>query len=259
MTVPEPRILVLDRTGELAARIRHNAVGPRATVKACPDAARAEAQLAGRPWDVLVAGPSLMHRGGLRRLSSLHQRFPWVSIILALQERPRADLAEIVQVGADDLLPLHSDDDELRAALDRAVRITRARFDVMTNGSRADRGRTIMISSASGGCGKTFLATNAAEFLARTTHQPVVLIDLDLQFGEVSTALRLRPDVTITDALAAEAEGFELEEILDDFLLSHPDGFRILAAPGPRARPTRSPRATSPASSTSCGPAGPGW
>ena len=61
-----------------------------------------------------------------------------------------------------------------------------------------------MVASASGGCGKTFLATNAAEFLARTTDQPVVLLDLDLQFGEVSTAMRLRPKFTIFDALQRE-------------------------------------------------------
>jgi MinD-like ATPase involved in chromosome partitioning or flagellar assembly len=43
--------------------------------------------------------------------------------------------------------------------------------------------------------------------------------------------LRLRPNYTITDALAAEAEGYDLEEILDEYLLSHPDGFKVLAAP----------------------------
>ena len=232
MSSPEPRVLVLDRTGELAARIRHNAVGPRATVKACPDAARAETLLTGSAWDVLVAGPSVMHRAGLRRLGSIHERFPWVSIVLALQERPRADLAEIVQVGADDLVPLHADDEELRRTLSRAARITRSRLGVMMHGpAGAPRGRIVMVCSASGGCGKTFLATNAAEFLARTTDQPVVLVDLDLQFGEVSTALRLRPNYTITDALAAEAEGYDLEEILDEYLLPHPDGFKVLAAP----------------------------
>ena len=232
MTSPEPRILVLDRTSELAARIRHNAVGARATVKACADAARAETLLAGAPWDVLVAGPSVMHRAGLHRLSSIHERFPWISIVLALQERPRADLAEIVQVGANDLVPLHADDDELRRTLNRAACITRTCLGVMVHGPRsAGRGRIVMICSASGGCGKTFLATNAAEFLARPTDEPVVLVDLDLQFGEVSTALRLRPEYTITDALAAEAEGYELGDILDEYLLPHPDGFKVLAAP----------------------------
>ena len=232
MSTPPPRILVLDRTGELAARIRHNVLAPEAVVKACPNPARVETHLAAAHWDAIVAGPSLMHRGGLRRLASLHQRYPWLAIVLALHERPRADLAEIIQVGADDLIPLHADDTELRRTLSRAARITRGRLEMMTDGpGAASRGRVVMVSSASGGCGKTFLATNAAEFLARATGQPVVLVDLDLQFGEVSIALRLRPEVTITDVLAAEAEGHELDEILDDFLLDHPDGFKVLAAP----------------------------
>jgi pilus assembly protein CpaE len=232
LTNPQPRILVLDRTNELAARLRHNVVAAGTVVKACPDARRAERQLAAAHWDVVVAGPSVMHRGGLRRLGSLHRRYPWVAILLAVHERPRADLAEILQVGASDLLALHAGDEEFGRALLRATRITRARQGIMTAGTRrAARGRTVMVASASGGCGKTFLATNAAEFLARTTDQPVVLLDLDLQFGEVSTALRLRPETTIIDALAAEAEGFELEAVLDDFLLDHPDGFKILPAP----------------------------
>ncbi|HEV7685191.1 MAG TPA: hypothetical protein VGQ80_01400, partial [Acidimicrobiia bacterium] len=230
---PAARILVLDRTGELASRIRHHVVGPGGVVKACADPARAEGHLTAGQWDVIVAGPSFMHRGGLRRLGSLHARYPWVSVVLALEERPRADLAEIVRVGADDLVPLHADDAELRRTLTRAAGITRGRLGMAAAGpgGTAGRGRIVMISSASGGCGKTFLATNAAEFLARTTDEPVVLVDLDLQFGEVSTALRLRPDVTITDALAVEAEGHDLDEILDDYLLTHPDGFKVLAAP----------------------------
>jgi len=201
-------------------------------VKSCPDIARAEAHLAAGPWDALVAGPSLMHRTGLRRLGSLHQRYPWVSVVLALHERPRADLAEIVRAGAEDLVPLHADDGELARALARATRMTRARLRLVAEGPGArDRGRTVMVASPSGGCGKTFLATNAADFLARTTGQDVVLVDLDLQFGEVSTALRLKPDVTITDALTAEAEGHDLDEILDAYLLPHSDGFKVLAAP----------------------------
>ena len=226
------RILVLDRTNELAARLRHHVVGPGAVVKACPSAARAEAHLAGGHWDVLVAGPSFMHRAGLRRLASLRSRHPWVATVLALHERPRGDLGEIVRVGASDLLPLHAPNDELRDALVRASRLTRARLGSPADGSAGrPRGRVVLVASASGGCGKTFLATNAAEYLARNTDQPVILFDLDLQFGEVSIALRLRPETTIIDALAAEAEGCDLAEILDDFLLSHPDGFKILAAP----------------------------
>ena len=58
--------------------------------------------------------------------------------------------------------------------------------------------------SATGGCGKTFYATNLAYFLTHFTNKRVCIVDLDLQFGEVSTALRLRPKYTIFDALQRE-------------------------------------------------------
>src|SRR3546814_11654699 len=65
-------------------------------------------------------------------------------------------------------------------------------------------GTVYTISSATGGCGKTFYATNLAYFLTRFTQKRVCIVDLDLQFGEVSTALRLRPKYTIFDALQRE-------------------------------------------------------
>jgi pilus assembly protein CpaE len=226
--IPAPRVLVVDRDAELSARLRQHVLAPDAVVKRCADTTRAERVLAESHWDVVVAGPSLMQRSGLRRLGSLHRRYPWPALVLALLQRPNVDLAEIIQAGADDLAPLHLDDDEIRRTLERAVRISRRR---LASGSSIDQGRVVMVSSASGGCGKTFLATNAAEFLVGQTDRPVVLFDLDLQFGEVSTALRLRPELTICDALAAEAEGHDLDEILGEYLLPHPDGFEVLAAP----------------------------
>jgi pilus assembly protein CpaE len=93
--------------------------------------------------------------------------------------------------------------------------------------------RVFTVSSATGGCGKTFMATNMALFLARHTGKRVVLVDLDLQFGEVSTALRLRPNYTIYDALHRDGEDgdFEFGEHLDEFLVGHEGGFSVLAAP----------------------------
>ncbi len=200
-------------------------------MKSCPDIARAEAHLAAGPWDALVAGPSLMHRTGLRRLGSLHQRYPWVSVVLALHERPRADLAEIVRAGAEDLVPLHADDGELARALARATRMTRARLRLVAEGPGArDRGRTVMVASPSGGCGKTFLATNAADFLARTTGQDVVLVDLDLQFGQVATYLNIEPRQTLADVVRDEAAMRE-PELLRTYATKHDSGLHVLGAP----------------------------
>ena len=107
------------------------------------------------------------------------------------------------------------------------------------------------IASATGGCGKTFYATNLAWFLHHWTGKRVCIVDLDLQFGEVSTALRLRPKYTIFDALQREdADESDLQAHIEEYMVVHDTGVNVLAAPREpsRGRPHHA-RPTSPASS----------
>jgi pilus assembly protein CpaE len=87
-------------------------------------------------------------------------------------------------------------------------------------------------SSATGGCGKTFYATNLAYFLTQMTGKRTCIIDLDLQFGEVSTALRMRPRFTIFDVLQREeTTEDELAEHIEEYLVKHDTGIYLLPAP----------------------------
>ena len=88
------------------------------------------------------------------------------------------------------------------------------------------------IASATGGCGKTFYATNLAWFLHKWMGKKVCIVDLDLQFGEVSTALRLRPKYTIFDALQREdADESDLTAHIEEYTVVHDTGVHVLAAP----------------------------
>ncbi|MEY2566603.1 MAG: pilus assembly protein CpaE, partial [Actinomycetota bacterium] len=87
-------------------------------------------------------------------------------------------------------------------------------------------------SSATGGCGKTFYATNIAYFLARYTGKRACIVDLDLQFGEVVTAMRLRPKYTIFDALQREdTDEDDLRAHIEEYMVAHETGVHVLAAP----------------------------
>jgi pilus assembly protein CpaE len=61
--------------------------------------------------------------------------------------------------------------------------------------------RIITILSPKGGAGKTTAATNLAVGLAKVHPKEVVLVDLDLQFGDVASNLRLSPTATIADVV----------------------------------------------------------
>ena len=86
---------------------------------------------------------------------------------------------------------------------------------------------TITVSSATGGCGKTFLATNLAYMLAAGTGKRVAIIDLDLQFGEVVATLQLKPQRTIADVELDDEGNVEISALMTP----HKGGFDVLAAP----------------------------
>ena len=193
------------------------------------------------PFDVLIAGPSLGTRSGLARLRLIHEELPAMSLVHAFSRRPDASLRDIVRTGAVDLLQLPVDDKELAESIERAIELTgvpaavaAAVATVPTAVANVAGGPGIVytISSATGGCGKTFYATNLAYFLTRYTQKRVCIVDLDLQFGEVSTALRLRPKYTIFDALQREdTDEADLQAHIEEYCVVHETGVSVLAAP----------------------------
>ena len=89
-------------------------------------------------------------------------------------------------------------------------------------------GKLIAVYSAKGGVGCTILATNLAVGLD-TADTPAVLVDTALQFGDVAVSLNLQSKNSFVD-LASRIDELEVD-IVDDVLLQHDSGLRVLAAP----------------------------
>jgi pilus assembly protein CpaE len=194
------------------------------------------------PFDVVVAGPAFDSHAGMARLASLRATSAVPAVVLALGPKPKANLSDIVRTGAVELVEYPTSKRQLSMALKRAFDIA----DVSQAGAaptlpvvaqnvaveRPQFAEVLTVASSSGGCGKTFYATNLACYLAAQTGQRVCLVDLDLQFGEVSTALHLRPRFTISDLLSREpVDDDDLEEHVVEYLEEHDLGFSVLAAP----------------------------
>ncbi len=95
-------------------------------------------------------------------------------------------------------------------------------------------GRLMTIGSATGGCGKTFFATNLAATLAQAG-KSVLLVDLDLQFGEVAVSLQLKPTNSLLDGLYGKGGRAlpreDLSAHIGELVVRHPSGMDVLAAP----------------------------
>ncbi len=87
----------------------------------------------------------------------------------------------------------------------------------------------ITVFSTKGGVGKSVLSTNIAAALAHDLGKKTVLLDLDLEFGDVSVMLQLPPERTIYDA----AQAFDRldPQMLAGFLVKHSSGLSALLAP----------------------------
>ena len=248
-----PKILVLDRSEELAERVRAITaeMTPMPEIVSCTkigSASHVNHEHEG-PFAVMVAGPSLGTKTGLKRLALLHRDSPSTSIIMGFDQRPEASLRDIIQVGADDIIELPGDDTSIKGAIKRALELAEKRL-VPTSGSQVvvqaqtgarPLGKVFTVSSATGGCGKTFYATNIALLLSQLPNTRVALVDLDLQFGEVSTALRLQPTYTIYDVLKAEEsdEVADFASHLGEYLVDYEGRFSVLAAPKDPAQADR--------------------
>ena len=236
-----PKILVLEKDEGLADQVRGVAseLRPRPEVVACDRPTGVEeAVKTDGPFDVLIAGPSLSTKTGLAALQAIHDETPATSLVLAFAKRPDATLREIIRTGAMDLLQLPVADRNLHDAVERAVSLSRshpaepAGATVHAVAPATNLGTVFTVSSATGGCGKTFYATNLAYYLHQYTGKRTCIIDLDLQFGEVSTALRLRPRFTISDILSREdIDDVDLAAHIDEYVVTHDSGVMVLPAP----------------------------
>jgi pilus assembly protein CpaE len=236
------RILVISRSPALSRAIQAS-LGPGYQMVTSTNVTDVlvEVQEQG-PFDVVVAGPVFDSHAGMARLAQLRAIGPVPVTVLALGPKPRATLNDIVRTGAVELVEYPTSKRQLSDALQRAFGVAdlskSAVGQVMPVASHSlvvDRpqfAEVFTVASSSGGCGKTFYATNLACYLAAHTGQRVCLVDLDLQFGEVSTALHLRPRFTISDLLSREpVDEDDLDEHVDEYLIQHDLGFSVLAAP----------------------------
>jgi pilus assembly protein CpaE len=135
-------------------------------------------------------------------------------------------MREALLSGADDIVLI---DDAAAPAADTFFAMQKA-IARRSGGSAPDRahGNLICVLGPKGGIGKTLTSANLGVALAEAGHRTVI-VDLDLQFGDLGLSLGLEPERTIYDL--ATSGGVLDPEKVDAFLAEHKSGARVLLAP----------------------------
>lgn len=231
------RIVLVTRDADLEARLREAFDGTLNGQLRCfggeletEDDASTMAELVHGGADVVAFGADVGLETALHLAQTLDREHPEISVIFVA--KPTAKMWEqALRAGVDAVVPLDADASELRAEFERALRATDKRRENIVSESEpgARRRRVITVLAPKGGSGRTVVATNLAVGLAQAAPGQVVVVDLDLQFGDVAGALQLVPERTIADAARApgELDGTGLKV----FLTAHPANLYALCAP----------------------------
>lgn len=188
---------------------------------------------------VVVLGPSCGNGTELAELTATLGGRADVGTILVTDALSTDLLQTALRSGVKDVLAAPVETDQLVAAVDRVAEALGVAVGVGEGtglgyegepGFVGELGKVITVFSTKGGAGKSVIAANLAVTLARRSSKPVVLVDADLQFGDVAVMLKLAPQHTIVDAVGS-LDRLD-PTLLQQFLMRHePSGLFILPAP----------------------------
>jgi pilus assembly protein CpaE len=178
--------------------------------------------------ELLILGPMMPPPFALSLARSLRD----LADVRALVTDDRDIRAAANVAGISEFLSTDPELEELDAlfalARERVARV-RGIADVSRPGTAPAPGRILVVASPKGGVGKTTVAANLAVGLAEDDPTQVVIVDLDLQFGDVASTLGIPARHSTVDALGKAAARDDF--VLSTFLHEHPDGFFVLPAP----------------------------
>jgi pilus assembly protein CpaE len=179
--------------------------------------------------DLVVTDVNMPLMNGLELVKRLREdrrtaRTPIVVLSAAKQE---TDILAGYSHGADDYIGKPIDLAVLAAKIETILRQTRGTAAMIATPRKL--GMVIAFVHGKGGVGATTLAANVAVLLA-VEGKAVVLLDLNLQFGNAAMFFDLRPRTTIVDYARGDITRLT-EEDFARYLADHASGVRILAAP----------------------------
>jgi pilus assembly protein CpaE len=193
--------------------------------------------------DVVLMDINMPDMDGITATEIIRQKMPFVQVVVLSVQGDQNYMRRAMQAGACDFLTKPPMPDELVSGIRRAGKMAReerskvGQVYVATPSGGAQpvaarvssQGKVIMVYSPKGGTGCTTIAVNLAVAF-RNEETRVVLVDANLQFGDVAIFLNEQGKNTILD-LAPRVEELD-PDVVEEVMIKHAGtGIHILASP----------------------------
>lgn len=197
--------------------------------------------------DIVIMDINMPDMDGIKATSEITKALPTTAVIMMSVQTDMDYMRKAMQSGARQFLGKPITPDELYNTIREVYKSTepirrQARHMVeMPMESRqkttvssedgegvARAGHVIVVYSPSGGTGKTTIATNLASGLMKKGIR-VLLVDADLQFGDVGVFLKLQSQSTLLD-LVGKIDDLDTD-FFDSVVSTHESGLKVLLGP----------------------------
>ena len=159
----------------------------------------------------------------LQTLQFLHTTTPSARLLVISDNTDPKLMIELMRAGVREFLPSPVSEQALVQAFDRYT--SEKALATTHQKARVKHGKIYSIASAKNGSGATTVAINLTGVIATRSKRKTALIDLDRPLGDAAAYLNIKPNFTVSDALAA---GTRLDSVLLESYMHPTHGFHIL-------------------------------
>lgn len=157
-------------------------------------------------------------------LESVSQRHPGMRFIMLCEKVSAENVIQAMRLGVRDVLPLPVSP---QALMDAVARVEKK---LVREEAPRHKGKVLAFIACKGGSGATFLAANLGHVLAADYGKRVVLIDMNLQFGDASLFVSDRVPATTLAELSHEILRLDASLLASSLMQVMPN-YGVLAAP----------------------------
>lgn len=181
--------------------------------------------------DVILMDINMPILNGLETTEKITNEFPSVIVIIMSVQGESEYLKKAMFYGAKEYIikPFSYDN------LIETIKITFEKHKdrqaaLATKEQKYGEGKIVTFFSSKGGVGKSVLALNTSIALSRENNKKILLIDMNLQFGDISTLVNQYNQKTILDAV--DEGQIESYEGFKPYLYNYNENLDMLFAPG---------------------------
>ncbi|RMD00363.1 response regulator [Clostridium autoethanogenum] len=180
--------------------------------------------------DVVLMDINMPVLNGLEATEKITMEYPSVMVIIMSVQAESEYLKKAMFHGAKEYIIKPFNYNTLIETITTTYEKCRERQVKLTGSAEKVRdAKIIAFFSSKGGVGKSVLAVNTAIVLSKESHKKVLLMDMDLQFGDISMLVNKYNEKTILDAV--EDGQIDSYENIKPYLYKYNDNLDIFFAP----------------------------